>query len=179
MIEYPPVSRTVCRSPGTLRTSRAGGRRAIALAVALVTLLVVSLVAAAVMQSLVAAHRQSRQELWALQAQWLAEAGLTRGERQLARDATYTGETWLAPIIDTAEDSATTEDPATTEEIGGRDSVDGKDLFARGRVTIRVATGSPRKLIVEAFYPDSEHQRVKVRRERELDTASDGTEELP
>jgi hypothetical protein len=168
MIAYPPGSRRACWPPGISRAPRAGGRRAVALAVALVTLLVVSLVAAAVMQSLVTAHRQSRHEGWALQAEWLAEAGLTRGEWQMARDEAYTGETWLAPVTDIAE---------TTEEIAGREIVDGTDPFAQGRVTIRVAAGSPRKLIVEALYPDAEHQRVKVRRERELDTSSDAPED--
>jgi hypothetical protein len=173
MIEYLPDLRTVGRPAGAKRASRAGSRRAIALVVALVTLLVVSLVAAAVMQSLVAAHRQSRQELWALQAQWLAEAGLARGERQLASDAAYAGETWLAPITDPAEE------PKTTEQLTGGETIDGQNPLACGRVTIRVAAGSPRKLIVEAIYPDVEHKRVKVRRERVLATASDVQEDSP
>jgi Tfp pilus assembly protein PilX len=173
MIETGRTRQRTATSIAPLRRSLARHRRGVALAVALVTLLVVSLVAAAVLQSLVAAQRQARQEAWALQAEWLAEAGLARGEWQLARSSTYTGETWLAPIGDAAgssEVAAEQSDPETTA---------GEDSLARGRVTIRVTTDSPRRLIVEAFYPDAEHHRARVRRERTLDPAAALPEESP
>lgn len=173
MNENGPAPPRAAAPPILLPPSSAGKRRGVALAVALVTLLVVSLVAAAVLQSLVAAQRQSRQEAWALQAEWLAEAGLARGEWQLARDAAYDGETWLAPVADSADSAE------ATPEAADEDSAAGKDPLASGRVTIRVAEGSPRRLVVEAFFPDAEHQRARVRRERELEPAAALPEESP
>jgi len=128
-----------CRRPA------AALRRGGALVMALAALLVVTLVAGALVKSLIAAHRQSRRYAAQSQAQWLAEAGLARARAQLAARPDYAGETWQAPM-----GSAETE---------------------FGLVTIRVepeGAGKPRLLVVEAVYPPSEHQGVLVRREQSL-----------
>jgi Tfp pilus assembly protein PilX len=160
--------------PAAGPNAKEASRRGIALAVAIVTLLVVSLVAAAVLQSLVASHRQTRQDALALQAEWLAEAGLARGEWQLARDATYTGEIWLAPVTDVARDTVA----ADSGDIAA-EALQVQDPLASGQVTIRVVAGSPRKLVVEALYPDVEHQRARARLERELPAMASSGESAP
>jgi type II secretory pathway component PulK len=115
------------------------------MAMALAALLAVTLVAGALVTSLLASHRQSKRYAAELQAQWMAEAGLERAAAQLARQSDYTGETWPAAISESEADT--------------------------GQVTIRIEPATetqPRKLIVEAIYPPDEHHRVLVRRERSL-----------
>jgi hypothetical protein len=96
----------------------------------------------ALVESMLATHRQSKRYQAQTQAQWLAEAGLSRAAAQLARHSDYTGETWQAPV------------GGTEAEIG--------------EVTIRIepkTETTPRQMIVEAVYPPTEHQRILVRRE--------------
>jgi Tfp pilus assembly protein PilX len=120
--------------PTIIRMSRLS-RRGAALVMAMVALLVVTLMSAALVQSVVTGQRQSRRYADELQAQWLAEAGLERSEVQLARDAEYRGETWQT-------------------EIRGE----------LGSVTITVEPET-KKIVAEAVYPPEEHRRVLVRRE--------------
>jgi type II secretory pathway component PulK len=108
---------------------------------AMVALLVVSLVAAALVQSLLAAHRQSHRYADQLQAQWLAEAGLARAVAKLNADAAYQGEVWQAPL--------------TSGESGET---------SMGQVTITVDP-TTKEITVEAVYPTDEHRRVLARRE--------------
>src|SRR5436305_1014602 len=77
-------------------------RRGAAMVMAIVTLMVVSLVAATLVHSLVTAHRQMRRQQDELQAQWLADAAVARATAQLALRSNYTGETWQPSISDTA-----------------------------------------------------------------------------
>ena len=111
-------------------------RRGAALVLAMVVLLVVSLVSAALVQSQLSAHRQSRRYADELQAHWLAEAGLARAAARLRADATYAGETWPAPVTDGLAAS----------------------------VTI-VVDSNQKKITVQAVYPADEHRRVLVSRE--------------
>jgi type II secretory pathway component PulK len=114
----------------------------------LAALLVVMLVAAALVESMLATHRQSQRYQLQTQAQWLAEAGLSRAAAQLASQSDYTGEVWQAPV---------------SESDGGDSDV--------GEVTIRVQPATdeaPRRVVVEAIYPPQEHHRVLVRRELNL-----------
>src|SRR4029453_16923976 len=80
--------------------------RGAALVMAMVALLVVTLMAAALVQALVAGHRQARRYGDQLQAQWLAEAGLARAVAILQSDATYQGEIWQAPFTMNASGAA-------------------------------------------------------------------------
>jgi Tfp pilus assembly protein PilX len=111
----------------------------------LAALLAVSLVAAALVQSMLAAHRQAHRYAAQTQAVWLAEAGLSRAAAELARQSDYAGETWEATV-------------------GGREG----DV---GEVTIRIepkTDAAPRRIVVEAVYPQHEHHRILIRRERSL-----------
>ena len=110
-------------------------RRGAALVMAMVALLVVTLMSAALVQSLVTGQRQSRRYSDELQAQWLAEAGLERAVVQLARDAQYRGEIWRT-------------------EVRGE----------LGSVTITVEQET-KKIVAEAVYPPEEHRRFLVSRE--------------
>src|SRR5262245_55634837 len=80
----------------TQRRARRGG----ALFVALVTLLVVMLITMTLIQSLIAAHRQTRVSAAQLQAEWLAEAGVARARALAGSNPDYAGETWQVALAD-------------------------------------------------------------------------------
>jgi len=127
-----------CRAP------RRGG----ALVVAIVTLLVVTLIAGAVVRSLLAAHRQAQQSQHELQAQWLAESALARAVAQLAQKPDFAGETWQPKL----RTSAGEEDSATVE-------IDVEKLESPAPL---------RRVVAIAHYPNHEWRRVTVRREYTL-----------
>jgi type II secretory pathway component PulK len=110
---------------------------------AMVALLVVMLVAGALVRSLIAAHRQSRQYADELQAQWLAEAGLARAAARLRADANYQGEVWTVPL---GADATNADENA--KEIG------------QATITVEPTT---KRITVEAIYPTDEHRRILVR----------------
>jgi len=116
-------------------------RRGAALIIALVTLLVVMLVASTALRSLASAHRRTRQTQDEMQAQWLAEAALLRGLVQARSRADYAGETWR---------------PSVTSELAGV-----------AEIRIERPADSPKslKVVVEAHYPDREFRRTSVIRE--------------
>jgi hypothetical protein len=115
-------------------------RRGGALVVALVTLLIVMLIAGTVARSLVSAARQSRRLRNEVQAQWLADAALARGVALAQSQPDYAGETWWPGI--------------STE----------RSAVAEIRIA-RPASGTPLKVSVVACYPDEELHRVRVSRE--------------
>ena len=131
--------------------SRLPGRRGAALVMAMVARLVVTLVAGALVQTLIAAHRQSRRYADELQAQWLADAGMARARAKLKSDANYQGEVWTAPLGANV--------PATSVEAGADEPA--ADV---GQVTITVDSAS-KQITVVAVYPSDEHRRVQARRE--------------
>lgn len=129
-------------SPVPCFLSPSPSRRGVAMAMSLAALLAVTLVAGALVTSLLASHRQSKRYATELQAQWLAEAGLARAAAQLARQSDYTGETWQQTVSGTESDA--------------------------GQVTIRIEPATdaqPQRIVVEAVYPLQEHNRVLIRRE--------------
>src|SRR5688572_12915431 len=69
-------------------------RRGGTLVAALVTLLVVMLLASTLLRSLIAFHRRTRLYQQEVQAQWIAEAALERAKSRLASAGSYDGETW-------------------------------------------------------------------------------------
>jgi type II secretory pathway component PulK len=73
-------------------------RRATALIVAIVTLMVVMLITGTLLRSLVASQRHLGRWEQELQAQWLAEAALARAQAQLARHPDYASEQWQPAI---------------------------------------------------------------------------------
>src|SRR5688500_13400829 len=108
-------------------------RKAGGLIVALVTLMVVMLIAGSIVRSLVTDARESRQALIELQAHQLADAALARAAAMLTAQPDYTGETWQTTINPSDEtDTAVAEIrvESTAEPIG------------------------PRKVTIEARYPD-------------------------
>jgi Tfp pilus assembly protein PilX len=123
----------------------AATRRGSVLIAALVTLLIIMLTAAALMRSIVVVHRQSRVNQQQLQAEWLAEAAVSRVKARLAAEPDYRGETWRPQI--SAEDEK------------------------RGVAVIRIeppvaSESSPsRKVTVLAHFPDHEWQRASASRE--------------
>ena len=126
------------------RTPRRGG----ALVVAMVTLLVVTLIAGAVVRSLLAEHRQARQSQNELQAQWLAESALARAAAQLAQSSDYAGETWQ-PKLGTSSSEA----DSGTVEI---------------QVEKLESPAPTRRIVAIAHYPNHEWRRATVRREHTL-----------
>jgi Tfp pilus assembly protein PilX len=80
-------------------------RRGTILVVALVTLLVVTLLAGAVLRGYLQAHRQLRREQDQLQAQWLADSALARAVAQLHSNPKYAGETWKVEVASSTADA--------------------------------------------------------------------------
>lgn len=124
-----------------MRPSPVPARRGAVLVMAMVALLVVTLVAGALVRSLIATHRQSHRYADELQAQWLAEAGLARATAKLRADGAYQGEIWQASVA-----------PAMSSEADS------------GEVTIAVDPAT-KKITALAVYPTDEHRRVLVTRE--------------
>jgi type II secretory pathway component PulK len=69
-------------------------RRGAILIVALVCLAVAAVLFVVLAKQAATEHRVSQSRQWAVQAQWLAEAGVERAVARLAADAAYNGETW-------------------------------------------------------------------------------------
>ncbi|MDZ4685437.1 MAG: hypothetical protein SH850_10275 [Planctomycetaceae bacterium] len=119
-------------------------RRGAALVMAIVTIAVVTAVAAALVQLAVAQRKQFEAERRHSQAEWYAEAGLDRAVAALEKSADYTGESWT---ID--------------EEATGR----------KRTATVVIAVQrdrQPPQLTVVAEYPVGELHRSRSRRELTL-----------
>jgi len=119
------------------RSVRSTIRRGAILAMALVTLLVVGMIAGLMVQRYLAAHRQASREVQQLQAEWLAEAAVARGLALRQADEEYADEMWRVEL----------------PEPGG--------------ATIRIEPAKQAgriKIVVEARYPDHESQRALVER---------------
>ena len=128
--------------------SRRTGRRGAALLVALFTLMVVMLLSGAVLQSLLAASRQSRRTEIELQAQWLAAAANSRAIARLTAQPDYTGESWRVAIVQSGAVQAT------------------------GVAEIRVENDASnrQRIIVVSHYPDDPSRQIRVRRDYTLPT---------
>ena len=114
------------------------------MAAVLVCLLVVTLVAASLVQVLVLSHRQTDKELQHLQAFWIAEAGLHRGRRAILQDPTFSGSRWEVTL-----------------------DVNGHAQQAVARIQVEAVPNQPQKrlLVVEAFWPNDSLDRSLERRE--------------
>src|SRR5262245_61951545 len=100
------------------------------------------LMAGAVMQSLLADLRESRQTATELQAQWLAEAAVDRALAQLATDGKYEGETWRASIAGAPDEE--------NIDVG----------VAEIRIERPGSEAKTARLTVNARYPDHPWRRV-------------------
>ena len=77
-----------------MRQFRRPTRRGAILAVALATLLVVTLLAGVVVRGYLQSYRQMRIVQDKAQAEWLADSGVARALAQRKLDPSYSGETW-------------------------------------------------------------------------------------
>jgi len=115
-------------------------RAGVVMAGAVVTLMIVAVTGAALLQSLASQRFQSRQQRHSLQAMWMAESGVSRGAAKLRADPSYKGETWKLPASSPAQ-----QHPA---EIV---------------ITVKPAEASdgPREISVVATYPAGALHRVQ------------------
>ena len=120
-------------------------RKGAILAAALVTLLVVTLMAGAILRSYLHAHRQLRREQDQLQAEWLAESALARAAAQLRANPDYRGETWKMELTS-----------ATGEAAAGRVAVT-IDSESDDSPSLRIS--------VAAHFPEDDLKRALVERE--------------
>ena len=120
-------------------------RRGGGLVVALVTLLIVTMLLGSVVRSLLVELRQSRQEANALQASWLADAGLARAAAMLAKSNEYTGERWKLELGPHA--------------AGANDGVAFVDIQVDSEQINQVT-----RLTVVAIYPDDPVRRARAER---------------
>ena len=119
-------------------------RRGAILAVALATLLVVTLLAGVVFRGYLQNHRQLRREQQQAQAQWLADSAVARALAQRKLDATYVGETWQVEL------------PRVTGEA------------TAGVATIKVEPTDDQRpalrIEVESHFPSDDPQGIRARR---------------
>ena len=115
-------------------------RRGTVLIVVLVCLAVASVLFVVLAKQATLEHRVAQTRQWAVQAQWLAEAGVERAVARLAANAAYTGETWNV----------------SAEELAGRNG-------AVVRIRAETIADQPdrRTIRVEADYPDDPHHRCR------------------
>lgn len=119
-------------------------RRATAMGVALVVLLVVGMVSSLTLQAILRSHRQVREEEQRVQAELLADSAASRAAAMLQLDPAWSGEIWRVALADPAE-------AATT-----------------GIATIRVeksAESDDRRIFITAVYPDDPVHRAEAVRE--------------
>jgi type II secretory pathway pseudopilin PulG len=124
--------------------NRPRNRRAAAMAMALVVLLVVGMVSGLTLQAILRSHRQVREEADRVQAELLAESALSRAAAMLAGNPSWGGETWKVSLTDPA------------------------DLATSGVATIRVEKGpdaSRLRIFINAIYPDDLVHRAQAERE--------------
>ena len=121
---------------------RPPSRRAVAMAISLIVLLVVGLTAGLALQGILRSHRQIRDEEQRVQAELLADAALSRAIATLHENPDWKGEVWAATV--------------------------GSEPEAPGEAIIRVepaADPAAVQISVEAIYPVDPVQRAKATRQ--------------
>jgi type II secretory pathway component PulK len=127
---------------------RRSSRRGAALLISLFTLMVVMLLTGAVLQSLLAARRQARRSESELQAQWLAEAAVSRAIARLATQPDYSGESWRVTIAQSSD----------VESIG------------MAEIRIEKDSTNRKRIIVVSHYPDDPIRQVTAQRDYTIRT---------
>ena len=122
--------------------------RGAALAVALITLMVVMLMTGAILQSLLASRRQLLLGENELQAAWLAESGLQRAASQLRSQADYDGEAWSVS--------------------GLQDEPNGAQGLVKIEVTSRAAEPMTKRITATATYPLGSPRQIAIQRVLEV-----------
>lgn len=128
-------------------------RRGVVLVLALACLLVAGLVAATMMRTVAASHRQMQRSDDQNQSVWLAESGLQRACWKLANDPGYEGETWSIP----------------STEFEGRSS-------ATVLIKVSPADADPtiRHIDIQSRYPDHVSRSILHRLKLEMKLPSNG-----
>lgn len=129
-------------------------RRGAVLAMALVTLLVVGLIAGLMVERYLATHRQGLREVQQLQAEWLAEAAVARGLAMRQADGEYSGETWRVDLLDEPENGEGPARGASGPKFAGVAIIRVEPAEEDGTIII----------VAQARYPDHESQRALVER---------------
>ncbi|TWU12696.1 hypothetical protein CA54_15210 [Symmachiella macrocystis] len=122
-------------------------RRGAALIVAMICALLVTIMLGTMVKITLTRAHQARHREQALQADWLAEAGLERARAMLTAQTDYTGETWAI----------------TEETLGGP---------YHGTVTITVAAipenSQVREVSVQSDYPAGQTERIRKSKQIEM-----------
>lgn len=119
-------------------------RRGVVLVAAIVCLLVVMLMGAAILRSIALRHRQGREDLYRMQALWLAESAAERCAARLRDERGYTGETWRVRLAQ------------------GAAAVEGTAVI---RVEPAEGHTASRRVRIEAHWPDHPLHRRLLRKE--------------
>jgi type II secretory pathway component PulK len=133
------MKRAICAN-GRPVTSRRGA----AIVFGLVTLLVASLLVAAVIKTAALSHRQLQRDELRVQANLLADAGCERVLAKLRQQPDFTGETWTVPA----------------EQLGL-----GRTAAVKCQVSTDAAGADRRIVSVTAEYPVGSPDRCRVTRE--------------
>jgi Tfp pilus assembly protein PilX len=100
------------------RNSKTKHRHGSILVVVLISLLVATVLGASLIRTVLTRHRQMHVLASQQQALWLAEAGVQRAFRELAKTPDYDGETWEVPpdALGEGSDAKVTIDVSKTED---------------------------------------------------------------
>jgi Tfp pilus assembly protein PilX len=128
--------------------AKPGRRLGVILAAVLLSLLVVMLVGGELAKAISLQHRQARLAEDRLQAFWIAESAVQRAVRALAKAPEYAGETWRVPA----------------EALGS-----GRAGVATIKIESAAGAAPPRRILVQAYYPEDPIQRTLYERELVLD----------
>lgn len=129
--------------PSPLRKGEGTSRRGAILLVILVCFALAAAMFVVLARLAVTARRVAETQQWAVQAQWLAEAGLDRAAARLQQQADYSGETWKI----------------SASELGGAHAA-----VVKIRVD-GVADLAAHRVFVEADYPDDPVHRSRCTKE--------------
>jgi type II secretory pathway component PulK len=119
--------------------------------IAMICLLLSSVLAVSLVKLALAHREQIDRDVWQLQAEWLAEAGLDRAAARLHSEADYRGEVWAPDLTGALPHAARIEI-----------SVEPRDGDGATAIT------------VVSDYPDDAHERVRVRKSTILSAVRTG-----
>lgn len=132
---------------------RAANRRASAMAIALVVLLVVGLMASFSLQAILRSHRQTRDDQERLQAELLADSALSRAMAIIHDDPAWKGETWTVTLSRIAQEGVTPDSGGAGVAIIRSTPADTSDAVL---------------VTVEAIYPNDPIHRARAERQLTL-----------
>jgi hypothetical protein len=128
----------------------AARRSGAVIVIAMICLLLSSVMAISLVKLVLAQRDQIDRDLWRLQAEWFAEAGLERAAARLRADPDYRGEVWAPDLAEPLPHAA------------------------RVEIAVEQRDDAGAAITVVSDYPDDAHERVRVRKSTHIPAISTG-----